>query len=74
MVVGWGRVGWEKWFRDMTLTVRKSRTYKSSQRSFMKTEASSKHLMFSLPFPALVCSCDLNWHMFSISHVKTDVV
>lgn len=44
VVLGWGRVGWEKWFRDMTLAVSISRIYKSSQRSLLKAEASSKPL------------------------------
>lgn len=35
---GW----WEKWFRDTTLIVRKSRKYKSSQNSLLQIEASSK--------------------------------
>lgn len=61
MVAGcvWGGAGQEKWFRDMTLIVRKTRTYKSSQNSFWQIEASSKTSkahFFSQFFPAAVTS------------------
>lgn len=72
VVLGWGRVGWEKQFRDMALAVSKSRIYRSSQRSLVKAEAVLSPPEFSLPFPALLCSCAFNRHMFSISHMKTD--